>query len=204
MRNSHAFFKFSFIYYQVLFILGVARVEIPDWYIMLAFRLAALHSVINPWIYPLLRKRFRDSLVWHITTILHFLTCCLINAPSYSLSKYNRQSIIYFIDPFYSFWPLTLLVNASFNATFSLGHCVERFDNLVTCIKASLKTFTQYSEITYGKSKLVHQSSKIDLGISSIQFEYEKNCTFFIIIKYYFHGSYWVSGDFFSPNISIF
>ena len=85
-------FSLSFffcIFHQVLFILGVARVDIPDWYIMLAFRLAALHSVINPWIYPLLRKRFRDSLVWHITTMLRFTTCCLISAPSYTLSKFE-------------------------------------------------------------------------------------------------------------------
>ncbi|XP_066910220.1 allatostatin-A receptor-like [Clytia hemisphaerica] len=71
----------------VLFILGLAKVPVDDWYTMLAFRLAALHSVVNPWLHPILRKRFRNALVWHITLVLYYMTCTLINRPSNTLSE---------------------------------------------------------------------------------------------------------------------
>ncbi|XP_031559420.1 prostaglandin E2 receptor EP4 subtype-like [Actinia tenebrosa] len=50
-----------------------------------AVRLASLHSVVNPWFYPLLRRKYREGFWYLITWIGHVVTCTLIKRPTNTL-----------------------------------------------------------------------------------------------------------------------
>ena len=52
-----------------------------------AVRLASLHTVINPWLYPLTRRKYRDSFCYLLTLSAYYMTCSLVTKPSTSLGK---------------------------------------------------------------------------------------------------------------------
>lgn len=52
-----------------------------------AVRLASLHTVINPWLYPLTRRKYRDSFCYLLTLSAYYMTCSLVTKPSTSLDE---------------------------------------------------------------------------------------------------------------------
>ncbi|KXJ25646.1 prostaglandin E2 receptor EP4 subtype [Exaiptasia diaphana] len=50
-----------------------------------SIRLASLHSVLNPWFYPLLRRKYREGFWYLMTWVGHIVTCTLIAKPENTL-----------------------------------------------------------------------------------------------------------------------
>ncbi|CAH3152993.1 unnamed protein product [Pocillopora meandrina] len=44
----------------------------------IAVRLASLHTVVNPWLYPLTRRKYRDAFWYLLTLFVYYATCTLL------------------------------------------------------------------------------------------------------------------------------
>lgn len=65
--------------------ISLSKTEYPEWYGMLSIRLAALQGVINPWLHPILRRKFRRSFCWMFHSTISYLTCKLVTPPQDTL-----------------------------------------------------------------------------------------------------------------------
>ncbi|XP_068752312.1 prostaglandin E2 receptor EP3 subtype-like [Montipora capricornis] len=52
-----------------------------------AVRLASLHPVINPWLYPLTRRKYRDAFCYLMNLSAYYVTCSLITRPNTTLDE---------------------------------------------------------------------------------------------------------------------
>lgn len=62
-----------------------------------AVRLASLHTVINPWLYPLTRRKYRDAFCYLLTLSAYYVTCSLVTKPSTSLGKCVVETLAEFL-----------------------------------------------------------------------------------------------------------
>ena len=58
-----------------------------------ALRLASLHTVVNPWIYPLVRRKYREGFWYLLELAAHYLTCTLVAKPETTLGKIRFDSV---------------------------------------------------------------------------------------------------------------
>ena len=52
-----------------------------------AIRLASLHTVVNPWLYPLTRRKYRDAFWYLLTLFGYYITCTLVARPGTTLGE---------------------------------------------------------------------------------------------------------------------
>ena len=57
-----------------------------------AVRLASLHTVVNPWLYPLTRRKYRDAFWYLLTLFAYYVTCTLVARPGTTLGEYQNHS----------------------------------------------------------------------------------------------------------------
>ena len=64
-----------------------------------AVRLASLHTVVNPWLYPLTRRKYRDAFWYLLTLFAYYVTCTLVARPGTTLGEYQPRSHALFAMP---------------------------------------------------------------------------------------------------------
>lgn len=57
-----------------------------------AVRLASLRTVVNPWLYPLTRRKYRDAFWYLLTLFAYYVTCTLVARPGTTLGEYQPLS----------------------------------------------------------------------------------------------------------------
>lgn len=81
-----------YIYYFYIFQLRVTLIQsgwpFDELIDFTAVRLASLHTVVNPWLYPLTRRKYRDAFWYLLTLFAYYATCTLlVTRPGTALGK---------------------------------------------------------------------------------------------------------------------